>query len=161
MGSPVVSEGVIFATWGSGNGAKDHIAITPGTETADGKPKVAWRRPDNKGLPYVPTPLASNGLLHIWADSGLFHVLDAKTGTPVYEPQRIGGTFFSNPILVGDRIYCGSRDQGEMVVVKAGPEFEILARNDMGAGINATPAVSGGRMFIRTDKHLISVGGSK
>ncbi len=159
VGSPVVAGDVIFATWGSGNGAKDHVAVVPGTETDDGEPKVAWRWDHNKGLPYVPTPIFNDGLLYLWKDDGLFQVVEAKSGEVVYGPQRVGGRYFSNPILIGDKIYCGSRDLNEMVVLQAGKEFKVLARNELDAGVNATPAVAGGRMFVRTNQSLISVGG--
>ncbi|MEM7012305.1 MAG: hypothetical protein AAF585_12555 [Verrucomicrobiota bacterium] len=73
------------------------------------------------------------------------------------------GRYFSNPILIGDKIYCGSRDDSEggpaIFVVDAGEKFNIVARNPLEAGVNATPAVADGKLFIRTDKHLISVGG--
>ena len=162
--TPVVSDGVVFAAWGSGNGAKDHVALVPGSETKNGKAKIAWRwvnpagAPDNKGLPYVPTPLAVNGNFYMWADSGLLQCVEAKTGEIVYGPERIGGNFFSNPILIGGKIYCASLD-GELVVVEAGDTFKLVARNTLDSGVNATPAVSGGKLFIRTNQHLISVGG--
>ncbi len=164
VASPVAGDGVIFATWGSGNGAKDHVAVIPGTEAEDGKARLAWRRtragdqPDNKGFPYVPTPLIHEGLLYLWADSGLLQVVEAATGTQVYGPERVGGEFYSNPLLIGDRIFCGSRSLGEMVVAAAGPEFQILARNKLGSPVNATPAVADGRLFIRTASELICLG---
>jgi len=165
VASPVEEDGVIFATWGSGNGAKDHVALIPGTETKDGEPEVAWRHTkpdgtaDNKGLPYVPTPLAHEGLFFMWTDAGLLQVLRARTGEVVHGPKRIGGRYFSNPLLIGDFIYCANRDQNELVVVEAEPEFEVVSRNPLGSGVNATPAVAHGTLFIRTNTHLISVGG--
>lgn len=165
VGSPVAAEGIVFAAWGSGNGAKDHVALIPGSETASGKAEVAWRwtkpdgSPDSKGIPYVTTPLAHQGLLYFWTDSGLLQVVQARTGEVIYGPERLNGRYFSSPILIGDHLYCASRDQNEMVVVKAGPKFEVISRNPLGAGVNATPAVSQGTLFIRTDTHLISVGG--
>jgi len=89
VASPVVGDGVIFAAWGSGNGAKNHVALIPGSETPDGQPKVAWRREredgtlDNKGLPYVPTPLFHDGLFYMWGDSGILQAIDGKTGAVV------------------------------------------------------------------------------
>tara|TARA_R110002096_G_scaffold273422_10_gene467305 strand:+ start:5194 stop:6456 length:1263 start_codon:yes stop_codon:yes gene_type:complete len=158
VGSPVVADKVIFATWGSGNGAKDHVAVIPGTETKDGKPKVAWRWDNNKGLPYVPTPLYRDGLLFFWKDDGLLQVVKSASGEVVHGPTRIGGRFFSNPIMIDDKIYCGSRDLNEMVVVRASGDYEVLARNQLDSGVNATPAVANGKLFIRTNESLIAVG---
>lgn len=165
VGSPVVADGIVFAAWGSGNGAKDHVALVAGTETASGKPEVAWRwtKPDgtadSKGIPYVPTPIAHQGLLYFWADSGLLEVVEARSGKVVYGPERVNGRFFSSPLLIGEHLYCANRDQNEMVVVKAGRQFELISRNPLGAGVNATPGVVQGALIIRTDAGLISVGG--
>ncbi len=164
VGSPVVGGKVVFAAWGSGNGAKDHVAVTPGSETPDGQPKVAWRKEredgslDNKGLPYVPTPLHHDGVFYMWGDSGVLQAIDAKTGETVFGPERVGGEYYSNPILVGDRIFCANRDLGEMVVVEASRRFHIVARNPIGGGANATPAISGGKLYIRTTGNLICLG---
>lgn len=163
VGSPVVEDGIVFATWGSGNGAKDHVAIIPGSENEDGKPTIAWKWDSNKGLPYVPTPLAHNGLLYMWNDAGVLTCVRAKTGEVVFGPERVTGRYFSNPILIGDKIFCASREDSEggpaVVVVEAGEKFKIVARNSLEAGVNATPAVADGKLFIRTNKHLISIGG--
>ncbi|MEM1294971.1 MAG: PQQ-binding-like beta-propeller repeat protein [Verrucomicrobiota bacterium] len=158
VGSPVIAKGVIFATWGSGNGAKDHVAVVPGSETKNGQAKVAWRWDHNKGLPYVPTPLYRDGLLFFLKDDGLLQVVKADTGDIVHGPTRIGGRFFSNPILVDDKIYCGSRDRNEMVVIKASEDYDVIARNQLDSGVNATPAVANGKMFIRTNESLIAIG---
>jgi len=164
VGSPVVGGEVVFATWGSGNGAKDHVALIPGSETPDGKPKVAWRKTredgalDNKGLPYVCTPLHHDGVFYMWGDSGILQALDAKTGATVFGPERVGGEFYSNPVLVGDRIFCANRDLGEVVVVEASRQFRVLARNPVGAGVNATPAVANGKFYLRTNGNLICLG---
>ncbi len=164
VSSPVVGGEVIFATWGSGNGAKDHVALIAGTDSPDGKPKVAWRKLredgtlDNKGLPYVPTPLFHDGLFYMWGDGGILQALDAKTGAVAFGPERVGGEFYSNPVAVGNRIFCASRDPGEIVVVEASRQFRVIARNPVGAGVNATPAIAGGRLYIRTASNLICLG---
>ncbi len=158
VGSPVIADGLIFATWGSGNGAKDHVAVIPGSETENGEPKVAWRWDNNKGMPYVPTPLFKDGQLYFWKDDGLIQIVRSDSGEVVHGPERVGGRYFSNPILIDDRIFCGSRDLNEMVVVQASAPFKVLARNQLDSGVNATPAVSGGHLFIRTNESLISVG---
>ena len=164
VGSPVVGDGVVFAAWGSGNGAKNHVALIPGSETPDGQPKIAWRKQhedgtlDNKGLPYVPTPVFHDGLFYMWGDSGILQALDGKTGAVVFGPERVGGEFYSNPVVAGNRIFCGSRDPGEVVVIEASRRFHVIARNPVGAGMNATPAISGGKLFIRTNSNLICLG---
>jgi len=115
---------------------------------------------ERKGLPYVPTPLGYKGMFFLWGDGGVLTCLNAKTGKQLYQERVAQGTFFSSPILVDGKIYCGSRE-GKMVVVAASEKFKHLGTSQMRSGIHATPAVANGNMFIRTDTHLICLGGKK
>jgi hypothetical protein len=72
--------------------------------------------------------------------------------------ERVGGNYFSSPLWVDGRLFCVST-KGEVVVVEASDQFQILARNPLGEVTHSTPAVAGGRMYIHTTKSLISVGG--
>jgi hypothetical protein len=74
--------------------------------------------------------------------------------------ERAGGRYFSSPVCVDGKLYAVS-DQGEVVVIATGDEFKVLGRTSLGEPSNATPAVAGGIMYLRTEKHLISVGGKK
>ena len=73
-------------------------------------------------------------------------------------PQRLPGTatFKSSPVGAGGRLYLTS-EQGQVFVLKAGPEFEILATNEMNEICMATPAISEGTLFFRTRDHLVAV----
>ena len=107
--------------------------------------------------PYVPTMLARGDLMFLWYDKGIVTCIDAPTGA-IHWRERVGGNFFGSPVLVDDKVYCISAD-GEVVVLKADKQFELLARNPLGEPSRATPAISGGRMYLRTYSHLISIGG--
>ncbi|MEO0447474.1 MAG: hypothetical protein AAF191_15485, partial [Verrucomicrobiota bacterium] len=96
--------------------------------------------------------------LFLWADSGLLTVAEAATGNIVHGPKRVEGNYFSNPLLLGKYLYCGNRDRNELVVLRASEDYEEVARNPVGDGINATPAVVGGRLFVRTNSELICFG---
>ena len=72
--------------------------------------------------------------------------------------ERVDGRFFGSPVCVDDRLYCISED-GEVYVVSATDEFKLLAKNDLGEPSRSTPAVAGGRLYLRTLSHLFSVGG--
>ena len=79
------------------------------------------------------------------------------TGETVWQ-EKVGGTFFGSPVCVGDRLYCVSK-RGEVVAVSAKDTFELLGKTDLGEKSDATPAVAGGRMYLRTYGHLVCVGG--
>ena len=76
----------------------------------------------------------------------------------VHWRQRVGGNYWGSPIAIEDRLYCIAED-GTVVVLAAKPEYQLIARNPLGENSNSTPAVAGGRLYLRTVSHLISVGG--
>lgn len=81
--------------------------------------------------------------------------MNIETGQDVWE-DRIPGQHLPSPILVGDRLYF-SNDRGDTHVIKAGPRFEILAKNQLPDAMTASPAVADGALFIRTKKHLFKL----
>ena len=88
-------------------------------------------------------------------DNGVLVCLDGKTGKEHYR-QRLGGACNSSPVASDGRIYL-SNNEGATFVVKAGREFELLATNELGERITASPAVSGDELFYRTDSHLYCI----
>ena len=155
VGSFAESGGILFASMGSGGAGKQSTALKlNGTP----KPEVIYSLGMKDGLSYVPTPIIHEGLLYLFGDGGVLTCRDALTGEEIYQQRAGNGQFFSSPVLVDDKIYCASRD-GVMIVVQTGREFKKLAENKLDSGVNATPAIANGRMYIRTDTHLISLKG--
>ena len=114
-----------------------------------------------KGLPYVPSPLVVGDYLYLLGDGGILKCVEWKTGKEVYE-ERLEGVkgsskFFSSPVYADGKIYCGSQ-QGDVIVLKAGPKFEKLSATTLDSAINATPAIGHGRIYVRTEKSLWAVG---
>jgi len=112
--------------------------------------------------PYMPTPLAYNGVLYVLANNGLFDAYDLKTGTEVYRQRlpNVGSGFSASPVAADGKIYLSSED-GDMLVVKAGAEFAHLSTNPMGELLMATPALSQGVMYVRSSTGLFAVGQKK
>ncbi len=109
--------------------------------------------------PIEPSLLFYRGLLYAWMDNGILMCLDGQTGADVYR-ERLGGNCNSTPIASDGRIYLSNND-GKTFVVKAGTKFELLATNDLGERITASPAVSGSDVIYRTDSHLYCLGEKK
>lgn len=107
----------------------------------------------------MPTPLAYGGLLYSISNQGILDCYDVKTGKSIYRNRILhrGGGFSASPVAGGGMIYLTSED-GDIFVVKAGQEFELLATNEMGELLMATPAISEGDIFIRGQHHLFSIG---
>ena len=154
--SPVLlSSGLITASCGSGGGGNYIVAVKPATKAAPNSGSVAYKF--DKGAPYVPTPLAKGDMLFLWSDGGVVSCLDAASGD-LHWQRRVGGNYFGSPVCVDDRLFCVSTE-GDVVVVAAKKEYELLAKNPLGEVCHSTPAVAGGRMYVRTYEHLTSVGG--
>lgn len=112
---------------------------------ADGSGKVAWR---NKVRTYVPSMLVQNGSLYAVLDTGIATCRVAATGDELWK-SRLAGTFSSSPVLVGDRIYA-TNERGTTFVFLASPDrFQLLAKNQLGDNVFATPTICGSRIYTR------------
>ena len=108
--------------------------------------------------PDVPTPVTDGTRVYIVTDNGIVWCLDLPTGRVLYGPARLKpGTYSASPVLADGRIYVTS-EEGLTSVIKAGPAFEILAENAVDEYTLSSPAISGGQVFLRTDKHLYAIG---
>jgi outer membrane protein assembly factor BamB len=115
---------------------------------------VAWRVPT--GAPYVSSLVLYGGLLYMGGELGIVSAIDAGTGERVWQ-DRIGGLFTASPVAGDGKIYFVS-ENGETVVLKAGRTPTVLARNRLDGHFVASPAIAGGRLFLRADDRLVAVG---
>jgi hypothetical protein len=116
--------------------------------------KIVWSR--NDAAPYVPSPILYQGQLYFTKSrDGIMTSLDAKTGEVIIPQTRLPGvrSVYASPVAAQGRIYFPSRE-GTTVVVKHGSSLEVLATNELGETIDASPAMVGNDLFIRTDAHL-------
>jgi outer membrane protein assembly factor BamB len=135
-------------------GASGDITLAKGQQANDA---VAWSK-QQRGS-YMPTPLLYGGLLYVNGNAGIFDCYDAATGAEIYR-ERIphqGSGFSASPVAADGKLYLSSED-GDMFVVQAGREFKVLAKNPMGEPLMATPALAGGVMYVRGQRHLFAIG---
>lgn len=118
---------------------------------------VVWRQ--NRGLPYVPTPLCYEGRFFLVRNGGLVSCFEAQTGRSLYLEERIDvmGDYYASPVAAGGKIAVASQP-GVVAVLRSGDTPDVLARNALGEEILATPAIAGGRIYIRTASHLHAFG---
>jgi outer membrane protein assembly factor BamB len=154
VNSPIVVGDLVLGGNGSGGGGNYLVALRLGD-----KPEIVYEVKPPRRAPYVPTPIAHDDLVFLFCDRGIVHCIKVTDGSEVWV-ERVSRGFSGSPIRIDDRIYCID-DEGEVVVLAAEPVFKELARNPLGEGSRSTPAVSGGRMFLRTYSHLISIGGGQ
>jgi outer membrane protein assembly factor BamB len=160
VASLVLDQGVLFLTTGF---PQHHLmGISPegeGNITRNSK-YILWHIPDkenrDRGASYVPSPLAHDGYFYVVSDPGYLSCLEVKTGKRVYM-KKLGRRHSASPVLIEGHLLLPD-DDGITWVVKAGPEFEVVAHNEMKEGIFGSPAVSRGQLFLRTTGHLYCIG---
>jgi outer membrane protein assembly factor BamB len=145
-------DGIIFASRGHRSGP--YMAIRPGGKGDIAASHVVWKV--ETGAPYISSIIEHNGLIYMMGDVGVANVVDAKTGQRVWQ-ERLGGVYSASPIAGDGKIYFFS-ENGETLVLSAGRAPDVLSRNKLNARILGTPAISGGRLFIRSDNTLFAIG---
>jgi outer membrane protein assembly factor BamB len=159
--TPIAGPGMVLVT--SGNRPIQPIfAIRPGATgdlSFDSDEKrgshIAWSR--MRGGPYMTTPIVYGEHFYTCTNTGFVTCYEATSGKEVYK-ERLGGvSYTASPVAADGRLYFIS-EQGQVRVVKAGPKFELLAVNDLGDVCLASPAISNGSLFVRTQHYLWSLG---
>jgi outer membrane protein assembly factor BamB len=145
--TPIAAGDLVIVTGGYPTGGRPIFAIRAATG------EVAWKL--DRGSPYTPTPIVYRDVLYVIVDNGVLHAYDVRSGRRLYQ-RRIApdaGGFSASPVAADGRLYFASED-GDLFVVRAGPSYELLARNDMGEMVLATPAIAGDLLLVRTRTQL-------
>jgi outer membrane protein assembly factor BamB len=150
--TPVAHDGVIYMS--RGYRSSPFMAIRAGGSGNIADKSVVWRVAS--GAPYISSPVHYDGLLYMTGDVGVLTLSDAKTGERVYQ-ERVGGVYTASPVAADGKVYLLSED-GETIVLSAGRTPTVLARNRLSARQLASPAIAGGRLFIRADDALYAIG---
>jgi len=158
VATPVIAGNLIFVTNGyppvtpvyaikpGGNG---NISIADSLKSGD---FIQWRV--KKGGTYMPTPIAYNGYLYTVSNSGSVTCYEIETGKIIYKNIiQGGGAFTASPVAADGKIYCTSEGNG-VFVIKAGPEYEVIACNPVGEICQATPAISDRAFLVRGQHHV-------
>ena len=156
VSSPIIAGDIIMGSCGSGGGGNFVTAIKAGDATSSGGAELAWQM--KKSAPYVVTGTVLGDRAWLWSDGGVVTCLNTATGNIHYQ-ERVGGNYFGSPVWVDGRLFCVSTT-GELVVLEASDRFNVLHRYALNELCHSTPAVALGRLFVRTEKHLLSIGGA-
>jgi outer membrane protein assembly factor BamB len=159
--TPISAQGLIYVTAGYPPvqpiyaikvGSSGDLTLKDGKESSDA---IAWSK--KRGGVYLPSPLVYGEQLYTVNNNGVMTVYNAKTGDRVYQ-QRVGegGSFTASPVAAAGKLYVSTED-GDVYVVKAGPQYELLAKNTIGEPILATPALAGDLLIVRGAKHLFAI----
>jgi outer membrane protein assembly factor BamB len=133
------------------------MAIRPGGSGDSGSSRVAWKA--SRGISEMPSPLFYRGRLYFVRNGGMVTSYAPDSGKVVIDRQRLGtlGQYVASPVAADGRIYAAS-ESATIVVFRAGDTLEVLARNDLGESITATPAIADHKLYVRTANHLWAFG---
>ena len=138
-------------------GYPDHhlLAIRPDGTGNIGATHITWRHNRASYVAYVPSPIAVGPYFLVVSDPGYACCFEAATGSLVWQ-EKLGEHHAS--LLAADGLVYFVSDEGVTTVVRPGPTFEAVARNELGERCFASPALSGGRLYLRGDRHLFCIG---
>ncbi len=158
--TPIVEGGLIYLTSGYRfrpifairTDATGDISLAEGTASNE---HVVWSSP--RDGPYMASPLAYRGVLYVVSAGGVLTAFEADTGQRLYKVRigERGGAYTASPVAADGRVYFTSED-GDIFVIRDGPDYELLARNPMGGVALATPAISDGQFLVRTTDRLVA-----
>jgi len=155
--SLVARDGIVYAISG-GPGGGGAAAVRAGGKDDVSKTHLLW---SNSSSSYVPSPVLVGDHLYWVDDDGTAHCISRESGKSVYRQRLAGaGKVYASLVAAGSKLYAVTRTNGTFVLA-ASPEFEQLAQNqlDSDAGLcNAGPAISNGRLLLRSNKYLYSIG---
>ena len=149
--SPLVIGGRLYVVSGPSGPS---MRIRPGGRGDVTGTHVEWK--NSRGAPFVPSAILVGNRYYLVTDKGIGTCLDATTGQLVWQ-KRFPGGFTASPVAAGQRIYW-TNEAGLTIVIRGGGDrYEELARNPIGEPVFASPALSQGRFFLRTARHLFCV----
>ena len=155
--SPVYEDGIVFATSGFRGNSLRAIRVAEAKGDISSSSAQVWSL--DHDTPYVPSPLLYDGIIYLLkTNSGILSAYDAKTGKPHYQLQRLEGVpnVFASPVGAKGRVYIPGRE-GTTIVVKHGPVFEVLAKNTLDDGFDASPALVDGEIYLRGTRYLYAI----
>lgn len=136
------------------------VAVKPGGRGDITPAGLTWH--NKKAAAFVPSPLVYQGLLYVVKSGGIIEAIDAATGEIVKVGRSADalGEYYASPVAADGKVFFTS-EEGKITVLRAGRDWEILAVNSLGEECYATPAIAGGRIFVRTRSALYSFGEAK
>ena len=145
----------VFAT--GGYPERHTLAIRPGGKGNVTDTHIAWRT--TRGAAYVPSPIISGRYLLMVADSGIASCFEARPGKRHWM-ERLPGGHSPSPVSADGLVYFVS-DRGVTTIIRPSETFAVIAKNELGEPVSASPAISQGQIFLRTHQHLYCIGSKK
>jgi outer membrane protein assembly factor BamB len=150
--SPVYNEKSGLVIVSSAWPIRNIVAIRPDGKDDVTETHIAWQSRD--GAYYVASPITTGDQLFTTMTSGKVYCIEASTGKIIWTEDL--GLQYPSPVLAGGLVYMPN-DAGVITVIKPGSKFEYVAKNAIGERMNASPAISNGKIYLRGNKHLFCI----
>ncbi|WDI41861.1 outer membrane protein assembly factor BamB family protein [Bremerella sp. P1] len=157
IATPIIYDGKAICMTGYRGYAVYAIDLNAKGDVTDNEDYIAWSRSDVG--PYIASATLLNDRLYVTKSrDGVLYCLDASTGETIFGPERLpeASTLYSSLVAADGKVYVSDRD-GTTVVLEDGPEFKVLAVNQLAEGIDASIALSGNQLFLRSEGHLYCI----
>lgn len=151
--SPVYNEKLNLVLVSSAWPQRHLLAIKPDGNGDVTESHVVWQT--TKGAYYVPSPVCTDDYLFSTMTNGQVHCIEVATGNIMWTENL--GKQYSSPVLANGLVYMPN-DDGVITVIKPGSKFEMVAQNSIGERMNASPAISKGKIYLRGDSHIFCIG---
>lgn len=155
--SPVHAEGLVYVMSGFRGSALQAIRLEDARGDLEGSDAIRWSH--NRDTPYTPSPLLyDNTLYFLKVNRGILSAFNASTGEAYYESESLNGlaNVFASPVAVDGRLYIAGRN-GVTLVLRHGPNLEILATNTLDDDFKASPAIVGNELYLRGRETLYCI----
>jgi len=158
---PVAEKGIVYFYTGSmnnpdGSTFTELIAVNPDGKGDITGTNILWKKHDDQSQTQISSPVIKDGLIYTITSRNILMCIDASTGTEVWS-ERLKANHNASPLFAGGNVWIFSI-KGEVLTVKAGRNYEVIARNQMDSGIWATPAFLRNSVILRTEKYICRIG---
>ena len=150
IGSPIVAGDLIIGSCGFVQNPKHIVALRP---DKSGQVAEVWRI--ERSVPHIPTPIVVGAYIFLWNDQGIVTCADKNTGK-IFWNERVSSDTFGSPVCAKNKIFSIDKT-GVVTVIAPTNKFVKLAENDLDEKCHTTPAISGGKMYVRTYENLIAI----
>jgi outer membrane protein assembly factor BamB len=158
--TPVPGDGLVYLASGYRGNMLQAVALAAASGDLNGSEAVRWSH--DRDTPYVPSLLLTGGRIYMIKHfRNILSVLHARTGDVLYQTRLPGvHDIWASPVAADGRVYVFDRD-GHALVLRDGDRLEVIATNVLDEGSDASPAVVGDDLFVRTTGHLYRIVGAK
>ncbi len=153
-----VDDEMVIAMTGWRNGNTMAVKLGGEGDLTDNPDYVKWT--NQKGNSYTASPVLHDGILYFVTDRGMVSAFDAETGEKFYHQQRLPSSysFKASPVAANGKLYLAT-EEGDVIVLKLGKTYEVLATNKMGEEMFvSSPVIVGGNLFLRSQDELFCIG---